>query len=231
MTMQQLAAAQTSAEVSINENFQTLDWASVYGRRHAVTTGLTWGYYGGLWGGLTVADGTVTLTNSATNYIVVLRSTGAVSVSASATNWVDVPTYARVYALTVAGSGVTVVADHRAGPFGVFGAFPARRLVSLSAAYTFVLADMAAEFLHPGSDATARTWTIPANASVAFPIGTEIPGFNPAGAGVLTISITTDTLRLAGAGTTGSRTVAANGEFRLKKVAATEWQISGVGVT
>ena len=228
--MQQLSPRQDEAEKIVNENNQTIEWVAIFGRRHAVTTGLTWGYYGGLWGGLTVADGTVTLTNAATNYIVVLRSTGAVSVSASATNWVDVLTYARVYALTVSGSVVTVVADHRAGPFGVFGAFPARRLVSLSAAYTFVLEDMAAEFLHPGSDATARTWTIPANSSVAFPIGTEIPGFNPNGAGVLTIS-TTDTLRLAGAGTTGSRTVAANGEFRLKKVAATEWQINGVGVT
>jgi hypothetical protein len=33
----------------------------VYGKRQPVTTGLTWGYYGGRWGGFSVADGTLTL--------------------------------------------------------------------------------------------------------------------------------------------------------------------------
>jgi hypothetical protein len=121
MTMQTLSASQASAEVPINENFQTLEWASIFGRRHPVTTGLTWGFYGGLWGGLTVADGTVTLTNTATNYVVALRSTGAVSVSATTTNWNDTGNYARIYKLTVAGGVVTAVEDHRAGLYGVHG--------------------------------------------------------------------------------------------------------------
>ena len=86
MTMQVLASAQASAQVPINENFETIDHQSVYGKRHPVTTGLTWGYYGGRWGGLSVADGTLTLTNAATNYNVVLRSTGVPSVSTAATN-------------------------------------------------------------------------------------------------------------------------------------------------
>lgn len=232
MTMQQLAASQTSAEVPINENFQTLEWASVYGRRHAVTTGLTWGYYGGLWGGLTVADGTVTLTNTATNYIVALRSTGAVSVATNTTNWNNVADYARIYALTVAGSVVTAVADHRGGPYGVHGFWvPQRRLESVSAAYGFVLADMLTTKLHPSADTTARTWTIPANASVAFPINAELDIVNQNAAGVITLAITSDTMRLAGAGTTGSRSIAANGVARVKKITTTEWIVSGTGVT
>lgn len=122
---------QANAEVPINENFQTLEWASIYGKRQVATTGLTWGYYGGLWGGITVADGAVTLGNAATNYLVVHRATGVLSTSTSTANWLDVGTYARVYALTTAGSVVTAVADHRAGLYGVHG--PAQVAPSVSA--------------------------------------------------------------------------------------------------
>jgi len=229
--MQQLAVAQASAEAPINENFQSLEWASVFGRRHPATTGMVWGYYGGIWAGLTIVDGTVTLSNSV-NYLVVLRSTGVVSVSTTTTNWLDTANYARVYEITTAGSVVTGVVDHRAGIFGVFGmALPVRRIQEVSAALTFALADMQVCKLHPSADTTARTWTIPANASVAFPIGAELEGVNQNAAGVITLAITTDTMRLAGAGTTGSRSVAANGWFLAKKLTATEWIVRGDGVT
>lgn len=48
--MQQLSASQASPEVTINEAFETLGWAEVYGKNHPTTTGLIWGYYGGRWG-------------------------------------------------------------------------------------------------------------------------------------------------------------------------------------
>jgi hypothetical protein len=102
---------------------------------------------------------------------------------------------------------------------------------SQSAAYTLVLADSGKHVLHPSADTTARIFTIPANSSVAFPIGTAITFVNQASAGVVTIAITTDTMRLAGAGTTGSRTLAANGVATAIKLTATEWIISGVGLT
>lgn len=102
---------------------------------------------------------------------------------------------------------------------------------SKSANYTLVLADAGGHILHPSADTTARTFTIPANSSVAFPIGTAITFINQNGAGNVTISITTDTMRLAGAGTTGSRTLAANGVATALKIAATEWIISGGGLT
>ncbi len=102
---------------------------------------------------------------------------------------------------------------------------------SQSAAYTLVLSDAGKGILHPSADTTARTYTIPANASVAFPIGTAVTFRNQNGAGVITIAITTDTLRLAGAGTTGSRTLAANGMATAVKETATEWVINGVGLT
>jgi len=98
------------------------------------------------------------------------------------------------------------------------------------AAYTFVLADSGMHILHPSSDTTARTFTIPANSSVAFPIGSTITIINQNNAGVITIAITTDTLRLAGTGGVGSRTIAANGMATIMKTTATEWVISGIGL-
>lgn len=119
--MQQLSASQATPEATVNENFETLEQAAVYGKRHPVTTALTWGYYGGRWGGFAVADGTVTLTNNATNYLVVERATGTLSVATSNTNWNNGTAYARVYKLTTSGGVVTATEDHRAGPGGVHG--------------------------------------------------------------------------------------------------------------
>ena len=102
---------------------------------------------------------------------------------------------------------------------------------SQSAAYTLVLADSGKHIYHPSADTTARTWTIPANGSVAFPIGTAVTFVNDTSGGVITIAITTDTLVLSPAGTTGSRSLAANGIATAIKVTSTRWIISGSGLT
>jgi len=102
---------------------------------------------------------------------------------------------------------------------------------SKSADYTLVLADAGEQIFHPSADTSARTFTIPANSSVAYTIGTAITFINQNAAGVVTIAITTDTMRLAGAGTTGNRTLAANGIATCIKVTSTEWIISGTGLT
>lgn len=102
---------------------------------------------------------------------------------------------------------------------------------SQSSAYTLVLADAGKIILHPSADTTARVWTVPANTSVAYPTGTMITFTNQNGAGIITIAITSDTMRLAGTGTTGSRTLAANGTCTAQKLTSTEWLISGVGLT
>jgi hypothetical protein len=119
MTTLQTINASASPEVQANENFDTLSAAGIFGKRQPVTTGLTWGYYGGRYNGNTVADGTVTLTNAATNYVVVHRTTGVVSVSTSNTNYNNTATYARLYQLTVAGGVVTATVDGRMDTGGV----------------------------------------------------------------------------------------------------------------
>ena len=101
---------------------------------------------------------------------------------------------------------------------------------SQSAAYGLVLADSGKCILHPSSDATARTFTIPANSSVAYAIGTAITFINMTSQ-VVTIAITTDTMYLSSAGTTGSRSLAQYGSATAIKITSTNWLISGSGLT
>ena len=101
---------------------------------------------------------------------------------------------------------------------------------SQSAAYTLVLADSGKTILHPSSDANARTFTIPSNASVAYPVGTIITFINMTSQ-VVTIAITTDTMNLSPAGTTGSRSLAQYGSATALKITSTNWLISGSGLT
>lgn len=103
-------------------------------------------------------------------------------------------------------------------------------MTSRSADYTLVLADAGKGTLHPASDANARTFTIPANASVAFPVGVAHTFVNETSQ-VVTIAITTDTLVLGGSTTTGSRSLAQNGVATALKVTSTKWIISGAGLT
>jgi hypothetical protein len=100
---------------------------------------------------------------------------------------------------------------------------------SQSADYTLVLADSGKTILHPVADDNARTFTIPANSSVAYPVGTVISFVNLQN--TVTIAITTDTMYLAGTGTTGSRTLAEYGVASALKVDSTSWVISGNGLT
>jgi hypothetical protein len=101
---------------------------------------------------------------------------------------------------------------------------------SQSAAYTCVLADAGKHIFHPSTDATARTFTIPANSSVAYPIGTAISFINMTSQ-VVSIAITTDTMYLSSAGTTGTRSLAQYGTATAVKIESNKWIISGAGLT
>ncbi len=96
-----------------------------------------------------------------------------------------------------------------------------------STAYTTVLADAGGMVNHPASDANARTFTI--DGSVSYPVGTTIT-FTNLTTQVLSIAISTDTLYLAGAGTTGTRTLAQYGIATALKLTSTTWLISGAGL-
>lgn len=72
--------------------------------------------------------------------------------------------------------------------------------------------------------------TIPANGSVAYPVGTVLAIYNTT-AGDITIDVTTDTLRLAGTASTGTRTLAQKGLATLTKVLSTTWVAAGAGLS
>lgn len=105
------------------------------------------------------------------------------------------------------------------------------RLKSKSTDYTITLADANEGLFHPAADTTARTWTIPANASVAYPLWTTLTFVNETGAGDISIAITSDTLRLANTASTGTRTLAENAVATAIKITSTVWMISGTGLT
>lgn len=125
----------------------------------------------------------------------------------------------------VTGAGDLVTPNLTASEFGYKGTPQNEQ----NGDYTLVLTD-AGKTIYKASGGAGETITIPANGSVAFPVGTIVRVVNNGG-GSLAIAITTDTLSLAGIGTTGSRTLADHGVAVLEKVASTEWFISGAGVS
>lgn len=137
-----------------------------------------------------------------------------------------------------AGSGIDTVLD-TAGPTSILsagfrGAPLGNSNAAITADYTLVLADAGKTILH--NSGSTHTVTIPANASVAYPIGTttiiDNAGGNSGAPGALTIAITSDTLyRGDGVSGTGSRTLAANGVAAIRKVTSTAWVITGSGIT
>lgn len=94
--------------------------------------------------------------------------------------------------------------------------------------YTLLVEDTGKHILKNGG--AGNTITIPANASVAFPIGTVVVFVNTAG---VAVNIACgDTLTFAGSGVTGTRVLAGTaGEATALKITATNWVISGSGLT
>jgi hypothetical protein len=179
---------------------------------------------------------------TATSSTAATWQTPAAGVSLAGTNtWTGAQTFTNsLMKLLGSSTGATTFASGNTSASNYTVTFPAETFEvgfrnipqnSQSAAYTLVLEDAGNHIFHPSADTTARIWTIPANASVAYPVGTAITFVNQNAGGVITISITTDTMRLAVDGTTGSRTLAANGVATAVKVTTTEWIISGSGLT
>jgi len=189
-TFLQTINASASPEVQMNENALTLEAWALFGKNPATSTGLTWGYFGGRWGGTSISSGTVTLTGEGsptpTNHIVAHRQTGAVSVSTGTTNWNDTSTYARLYKVPCTASAVITaqVEDHRAGPFGPYAK---TGVIWRQATDSDTLVITDAENGVAMNAGTAKIITIPANATVAFPKGTSIL-LTGEGAGSVTIA-------------------------------------------
>jgi hypothetical protein len=95
--------------------------------------------------------------------------------------------------------------------------------------YQFVLTDNGKAVVFTN---TTATWTIPANASVAFPIGAVITLVN-GGSGAITLAITSDTLTWykGGSFANGTRTIAAESVVTILKITSTTWVLTGNGIS
>ena len=162
---------------------------------------------------ITGAATTILTSNLATNIVMVSDSSGRVAASSTTTTELSY--------LNNVTSDLQAQIDSKA-------AREAGQIIVL-ANYVLVLSDSGKQILHPLADTSNRTVTIPANASVPFPINTEIWFVNQVN--TLTIAIASDTLRLAGTTTNGNRSLAANGVARAVKVSATVWYIMGWGLS
>jgi hypothetical protein len=123
------------------------------------------------------------------------------------------------------GSHSTTIADAAGTQYSV-GYLEAPQ-VSQTSNYAAVLSDSGKHILMNG---TSITLTIPANASVAYPIGTILTAVN-LNSTSLSIAITSDTMTKAGSTTTGTRTLAQNGIASILKTSATGWLITGTGLS
>lgn len=112
-TMAQLAVGQTQKETTVNDNFNCVSFAAIFSTRTAGTSGLTWGFFGGyilLDGVLTsIANGSIALSASQTNYVEVNRA-GTISTNTTAFS----PDKFPLYEIVTNASAITAMNDRRA---------------------------------------------------------------------------------------------------------------------
>lgn len=109
-----IATNQSNKEAVANALFDAASPGMLWGRHASACSGLTWGYYGGYFGTNAIANGTLTLTASATNNVYADGTTGAVSVTTGA-----FPTGAvRLYQIVTGTTTVTSYTDMRSGGGG-----------------------------------------------------------------------------------------------------------------
>lgn len=140
-------------------------------------------------------------------------------------NTTDTLTNKTLTAPTINGGTVGVVASPAANNVGTLG-IPQR---AITASTTLAMTDMGQDIYITGTTAS-QSVTIPANASVAFPIGTVITISNDSNQN-WTIPVTSDTLVWVPSGSTGTRTLAQYGKAVIEKKTATRWWISGTGLS
>lgn len=112
ITFDPIVQSQASKEITANAFFDAASPATTFGRRQSTSSGLNWGYYGGtitVDGVLTqIANGTVTLTASMTNYVEATRA-GVVSKNTTGFTAGQIP----LYQIVAGAATVTSYTDFR----------------------------------------------------------------------------------------------------------------------
>lgn len=183
----QISSSQAQKEVTANEAFIALGPAGLFGRKYTTTTGLTWGYYGGiiLLDGVltTISDGTVALTASTTNYVEATRA-GVVSKNTTGFTAGQIP----LYTVVTGASTITSYNDQRLTAYRMAGRLS--KSVAGSSDVTLTAAESRNEILEFTGAITANInvivptvasqWTVFNNTTGAFTLTVK----NAAGTGV-----------------------------------------------
>jgi hypothetical protein len=112
-----IATNQSNKEAVVNALLDAASPAMLWGRHASACSGLTWGFYGGQFSTYAIANGTVTLTASTTNYVYADNVTGAVSV-----NTTGVPSgKIALYTIVTGATTVTSYTDLRQSGSGSSG--------------------------------------------------------------------------------------------------------------
>lgn len=166
-----ISASQASKEITANALLDAASTATVFGRRASTCVGLTWGYYGGNFYKTdktitTLANGTVALTGSATNYIEATAD-GVVSANTTAFTSGRLPLYVAVTDTT----SVTSYTDERCVYYPALGATPSNRVVALADATSITPNANTTDIATHANTQAAGTLTV--NAPTGTPTDTQ----------------------------------------------------------
>jgi len=156
-----------------------------------------------------------------TNTVIDLVQLGAGQVTVAPGSGVTINTSSTLKLRTQYSSGSLIKTDTDTWVF-VGDTEPLGQALNAQTGTTYSLVITDAWKLVTLSNASAITLTIPANASVAFPVGTHID-LMQLGAGQVTVQITSDTLR----STPTAKTRTQYSMATLVKIASTTWALSG----
>lgn len=177
-------------------------------------------------------SGSLTLGGTLANVSLTTQVTGTLPVANGGTGATDAATARSNLGAAASGANTDITALDQDVTITATGTIAADTLGyrglpqnARTGAYTLALSDIGKQVSN-----TTGGWVIPANASVAFPIGAAVVLYNDSGSNQ-TISITSDTLRQAGTASTGTRTLAQYGLATCTKVSSTTWVITGAGVS
>lgn len=157
-----ISSSQAGKETTANAVFDAASPATLFGRRASTTSALTWGYYGGklcVDGVITsIANGTVALTASTTNYVEASRA-GVVSKNTTGFTAGSIP----LYTVVTGGSTVSSYTDHRTPWYPVTGLLA--KAIS-DANQTLTAAEARAQILQ-------FTGTLTAQRNIVVPLGAQ----------------------------------------------------------
>lgn len=160
-----IAVNQSNKESVVNALLDAASPAMLWGRHASTCSGLTWGYYGGWYGGAQINNGTLTLSASTTNYVYAIASTGAVNVNTTGFAAGSIPLYLIVTGATT----VTSYTDQRSN-----------QAAAATAAAVYDVGGYVEGL--PSSSETVwqfyspRAWTLPAGASGGAKAGVAATG-------------------------------------------------------